>query len=404
MTIYAIIVLISSFFFSTPKEIIIGLSNIVIQPSILVTDYFVIGTVGATLFNSGMLMLISITIAKLNKVKMSGALIASIFTIGGFALFGKNLYNIWPILIGVFIYAKIQKEKFNKYILIAFFATALGPLISQISFGYGIPLSIGIPLGILTGILSGFILPPLASHLLKFHQGFSLYNIGFAAGMLGTLFMSILRAYDFSHEPTLIVAKGHNLTFTVYLFTIFTLMLLVGFHYNENSFSGYHRLLKRSGRAVTDFVALDGFGLTFINMGILGLISLVFILSIGGELNGPTIGGILTVVGFGAFGKHPKNIIPIIIGVVLASLTQIWELNSTSVMLAALFGTTLAPIAGEFGWKYGILAGFLHMTMVMNVGYLHGGMNLYNNGFSGGIIAGILVPIIDSLRKDEYNA
>lgn len=86
------------------------------------------------------------------------------------------------------------------------------------------------------------------------------------------------------------------------------------------------------------------------------------------------------------------------LGVVLASYFQIWELNSIGAILAALFGTTLAPIAGVFGWKSGVLAGFLHMALVMNIGYLHGGINLYNNGFSGGIIAAILVPVISSFQ------
>ena len=37
----------------------------------------------------------------------------------------------------------------------------------------------------------------------------------------------------------------------------------------------------------------------------------------------------------------------------------------------------------------------------MNIGYLHGGMNLYNNGFAGGLVAAVLVPIIESFRKEN---
>jgi len=33
----------------------------------------------------------------------------------------------------------------------------------------------------------------------------------------------------------------------------------------------------------------------------------------------------------------------------------------------------------------------------MNVGVLHGGVNLYNNGFSGGFVAAFLVPIIEAV-------
>ena len=131
----------------------------------------------------------------------------------------------------------------------------------------------------------------------------------------------------------------------------------------------------------------------------MGFIATSYVLVIGGELNGPTIGGILTVVGFGSAGKHIKNVIPIIIGVLIAKLLNIYEYNSTSAILAALFGTTLAPIAGRYGAISGIIAGVLHMAVTMNISYLHGGMNLYNNGFSGGFIAAALIPFLNSLIK-----
>src|SRR5699024_2098469 len=96
--------------------------------------------------------------------------------------------------------------------------------------------------------------------------------------------------------------------------------------------------------------------------------------------------------------KHIKNILPVILGVYLASLFKIWEINSAGILLAALFGTTLAPISGTFGWGAGILVGILHVSIVSNTAYIHGGINLYNNGFAGGIVAAIIVPIIQDLK------
>ena len=66
---------------------------------------------------------------------------------------------------------------------------------------------------------------------------------------------------------------------------------------------------------------------------------------------------------------------------------------------AALFGTSLAPVAGEFGVIGGIVVGFLHLSLVMSVGALHGGMNLYNNGFSAGIIATLMVPVLSVFKR-----
>jgi hypothetical protein len=143
---------------------------------------------------------------------------------------------------------------------------------------------------------------------------------------------------------------------------------------------------------------------TLINMGITGIIATIYILLIQGNLNGPTIGGILTISGFSAFGKHPKNILPIFLGVLIGSLLKVFYINDPAIQLAALFGTGLSPIAGKFGWQWGVVAGFIHSSVVLNVGYLHGGFNLYNNGFAAGMVAAVLLPIIALIKKDENNS
>ncbi len=404
MIFYSMLLLLSSLLFNTPSEIIFGMGEIVVSPSILVSDYFVIANLGAAFFNCGLLMLISITLAKMNNINMNGTLIAAILTVGGFSFFGKNIYNIWPIFLGVYLYARAQDEDYGKFILVALFGTALGPLISQVSFGFGFSNIVGVILGLCLGIAAGFILPPLANHFVKFHQGFNIYNIGFTAGMVGSLFMAGLRGFELETPQTLFVAEGYNTSLGIYLSILFISMIVVGFLFNNLSLRGYRGIIKHSGRLVADFVNLEGFGISFINMGLLGLVSTGYIILVGGEINGPIIGGIFTIVGFGAFGKHTKNIIPILIGVYLSTFIFTWDPSSTGALLAALFGTTLAPIAGEFGYKSGILAGFLHMAMVMNVGYLHGGINLYNNGFAGGLVAAILVPILIAFKNNSSRA
>lgn len=135
-------------------------------------------------------------------------------------------------------------------------------------------------------------------------------------------------------------------------------------------------------------------------MGIMGLIAIFYVVIINGTFNGPVLAGIMTVAGFSAYGKHPKNTIPIILGVYIAGIVTIYEVTSTSMIIAALFGTTLAPIPGGFGWIPGIIAGFFHVIVVTNIGVLHGGLNLYNNGFSGGIVAAMIVPALNRISKE----
>ncbi len=401
LLLFPISLLITAFIVDDWHNIVRGLWNIIIRPDLLLIDYLVIGGIGATFLNASLIVLMNIFILYKLQLKINGTLIAALFTIAGFSFFGKNVLNIWPIYIGGFLYVRYQKMTFREVILIMMFGTSLSPIVSQIMFGFGLPYIFGLPLGIGAGILIGFILPPLSSHMLRFHDGYNIYNIGFTAGVLGSILTAVLRGFGFIIETQYILSSEYDLFLKLYLCVFFILLILVGYNINGNSFRGYGRFFSYSGRLVTDYVQLLGIGVTFINMGIMGLIAIGFVICIGGVVNGPIVGGILTIVGFSAFGKHPKNAIPIMLGVVLGGLLKTWELSATEVILAGLFGTTLAPVAGTYGIAAGIATGFLHLSLVMNIGVLHGGINLYNNGFSGGIIAAFVVPLIEAFKRGD---
>ena len=207
---YSMVILVSAFLFNSPGEILTGMKNIILSPSVLLSGYISIGNLGSAFFNSGLILLIGLFISKLNKVSISGPIVASIFTMGGFAFFGKNIYNIWSIILGVYIYSLTQKESFNKFIIVAFFGTALAPMISQISFGYDFNPIIAIVVSNLIGIISGFFFPPLANHFINFHQGFNLYNMGFTAGVVGTILMSFFRSLGLNSTSQNILSSGNN--------------------------------------------------------------------------------------------------------------------------------------------------------------------------------------------------
>lgn len=120
MLYFAILTLVAAFFFNSPVEIYQALWRIIMSPSILLTDYMVVGNIGSAFFNSGLLMLITILITRRNKVVFSGPIVAAIFTIGGFAFFGKNIFNVSPIMVGVLVFAKLRREPFRTLILPAF--------------------------------------------------------------------------------------------------------------------------------------------------------------------------------------------------------------------------------------------------------------------------------------------
>lgn len=385
--------------FNTPQAIWDGYIRILLSPSILITDYMVIGNLGSAFLNAGLMMSISLWIVVVSKTPITGSVIAALFTVAGFSLFGKNIFNIWPILLGVYLYAKSQREPFSNFTASALFATAFSPMVSQIVYGFGLPWFESIPLSVFMGTSAGFVFVPLAKHFMSFHQGFNLYNGGFTAGIIGMIYMALLRSFGFNNTPAFHVAEGVNLPVGLFLLTFFGVMLIMGIRRSQNigtSLLTMHRSTSKSG---TDFLKEVGVGPTFINMAILGLISTTYVLVIGAELNGPSLGGIFTVVGFGAIGKHPRTILPVMLGVFLATRFMIWDTSAPASVLATLFSTTLAPISGVYGPVAGLVAGFFHMIIVMNVGILHGGMNLYNNGFAGGFVAAFFVPIVEALRK-----
>ena len=401
---FYMLVIIAFALVNTPlNEIIIGYKKIVFSTDILISDYIKIGGLGASFINSGLLGLIALLFIKINKTKLNGLSIAAIFTISGFSLFGKNTINVIPIIIGVWLYSLYQKEQFNKFIIPALFGTALAPMVSQIASIFNFSIT-GIILGIFLGIIIGFIIPPIASHVIVAHEGFNLYNIGFTAGIIGTIIISVFKAFNLDFQGQLLWSTQFTKPIFIFLCFYFVSMILIGYilaNKNNHSLKNIKKLWKRPGRAVTDFVISDGFSLTLINMGIMGLAYTLVIILIRAPLNGPVVGGIFTIVGFSAFGKHPFNTAPIVIGVLLGALTKGWTLQDPSFILALLFSTTLAPIAGFFGSISGIIAGFLHLTLVGNLVYLHGGLNLYNNGFSGGLIATFLYPLLDGLKKER---
>lgn len=378
-----------------------GLKDILTSPTILVTDFLAVGGIGASFINAAIIGFINLYIMKKYELRINGLLIAAFMTVLGFSFFGKNLYNIIPIYLGGYIYCRFQNINIKEIILVIMFSTGLSPLVSEISYSgiFSGPAAIGV--GTIVGILIGFCTVPLSSHMLKFHDGFNLYNIGFTAGIVGTVFTSILRSFKIVIEPVSIIYTDINHAMIGLFIAIFVYFIAVGVYVNKDVMSEYKTILKYKGRTVTDFTYLVGYGITFFNMGLMGLLSTAYVLLIGGVVNGPVIAALFTIVGFAAFGKHPKNCIPIMVGVIGAAVVMGYDLSSTGIIISVLFSTTIAPIAGTYGPILGIVAGMLHMALVTNIGVLHGGINLYNNGFSGGLVAGFLVPIIDAFKKGD---
>jgi len=366
-----------------------GWGRILQTPGMLVSDYLEIGGLGAAMVNAGLVGLAGLLLVYLNGVLLSGPTIAAVFTMAGFGLFGKNVWSIWPIILGVALFSRVVGRPFKSYILVALFGTALAPLVTQVAFGLGL----GVLPGVLAGLAAGFLLPPLAVYMLRLHQGHNIYNVGLTCGFLGVFVAALLEGAGLSTTLPFQWSVRYSGVLQVYTLAYVASMIVVG-AVLARSLRGVRGLVGEAGTLPTDFVELHGPGATLLNMGLVGLIGWGYIALVGGTYNGPTLGGVLTMVGFAAFGKHVLNVPPIMLGVYLGSRLLVWEPTEAGPLLAALFATTLAPLSGQFGPLVGLLAGLVHLTLVMRTGAWFVGLNLYNNGFAGGLTATLLVSII----------
>ena len=383
-----------------PTQIPVGLYRIVTMQDLLITDYVYIAGPGAALVNAGLVTILSICIIRFSGDPYNGFTIVEMGLMAGFSLFGKNFLNIWPIILGTWLYGRYQRGPFSKYASVALLATSLAPLVSYMALG---SIHASIPLGILTGLIIGFIRPSLSAYAYKIQNGMDLYNMGFACGLFAMMVVPVLTAFGDKPDSVLYWAEGDNKSFVIVLGVMCVIMILLGLFATPVPpwavWAGYRRLLSTTGRAPSDYLRMFGAGPVMMNIGINGLLGILYVLIVGGDLNGPTVGGIFTIMGFSAFGKHPFNIIPVMVGVALGAHGLHHTPDYPSLQLAGLFGTTLAPIAGHFGWPFGILAGFIHSALVLQTGGPVAGLNLYNNGFSGGLIAIVLYPTITAIWK-----
>ena len=393
----SVMLMILAFVIESPQSLVSGMMTILVSPSQLFTDYMEIASVGSTLLNVAIMLGISIYSYKKLEIPLNGTVIGSLGMLAGFSFFGKNLFNSIPFMIGVWIYTKVTKQNYRNYVIVGLFGSALGPLISFLAFSGVLAQGWSILLAYILGIFIGFILPQLSTQFLGFHQGFSLYNVGFTAGIIGMVVLGFMNAFGIEVETRTLTSTQSPLILYQLLIGFCVILIVTSFYLHFKKKEKYHfkLLLKLSGRLPSDFVEMTNLATVTLNMSIIGFILLGYVLMNGGQLNGPIVGSIIGVMSFGAFGNQVKNTVPVLVGIMIGSYLTGVEPTSTSALIAAIFGTTLAPVSGYYGPFAGMIAGFVHITLVSHVVVMHGGLNLYNNGFAGGFVAAVLVPIFE---------
>ena len=398
-----------------------GFAQILMSPAQLTKDYFEVGSVSGAFLNVALVGFACTAMAFLPGAAVNGLTIAAYFLTTGFSFWGINFLNMWPFFLGVMLHALARRESFAKYVNLAMFSTALCPLASELLLRYpesgeprGVTLT-GVVLMLAVGMLIGFLTPAMAAHSPSVHKGYDLYSAALPGVLLGLFAVAVLYKSLGHAVPEIAATLGESHPAVVWGFcaVFFGLCVLAGWQLNGRSFGGYADLLRDTGHKA-DFAAKYGAGLAVMNVGVYGLMILayyIFVNAIQGDalagFNGVTLGIVFCMVCFGGAGAHPGNVWPIMAGYVAFSfaatlcLGGVFPVNAQAIMVGLCFASGLAPIAGNYGWWAGVLAGGMHYLLVTSIPAIHGGFSLYNGGFTSLLIAVILVPQLETFCKTK---
>ena len=385
--------------FSHPQELASGLRSIILSRDAPITDYFELVGYGPAFFNAALVMTISLVMIEYAELPFTGLTIAAVFINTGFGFWGKNVVNILPIHFGTNLYAKAHNTPMSRYTYTALFATCLAPFVTELTYILPFGLWGNLAIAIIAGLFVGYVLPPLSQHTASMHMGYSLFNVGFSGGTLAFVMFCVLKSFGIESQSVFIwKAEQHpKLIIGVYIYLLAAFLL--GFYMNEGKMKNLLKIFKHPGRAVADFVLMDGPGATLMNMALTGTAALTYAMLIDADFSGPVLGCLFTVFGFAAFGAHLRNYLPVLLGVYLSTFLTQYSPNDAGMIIAAFFVVGVAPIAGQFGVIPGILAGMLHSCIVMCTSQMYGGLNLYNNGFSCGWVAIVMIPALESFMR-----
>ena len=420
-----------------------NLVRILTSPSKLVTDYFALGGLGSTLFNAAVCGLCANLIVYISRAKPNATILAGYMLVVAHCFYGLNFLNMWPPFFGILLFCKVMKKKVSENIHIAFFSTALAPFVSELCFRYAIEnytLSViqvnwvGVLLSFVCGLAIGFVIPALLPGTTAMHRGYNLYKAGLAIGILGIFINAFMYTtlgveepgkLEIVNETYYAMPYGYRGFMNVFFIVLFIITFAVGFICNGKSLRGYRDLLKCTGRG-TDFTDKFGMPLCMVNISVYGIailcyLNIVFILPSlwsalpsGVGFTGATAGIIFAALTFAADGQHVRNVFPIVVGyVILFAIAVViclvagfdipWTLSTQAYINGLAFATGLCPFAGKYGFKYGVLAGFMSAIICAITAQMHGGFVLYNGGFNAGLTALILIPILDFYNVKPIN-
>ena len=168
--------------------------------------------------------------------------------------------------------------------------------------------------------------------------------------------------------------------------------------------SGLWQILSQSSKLSTNYFAVGGYAATFLNMGLVGVISLLLFVLFKGTPNNASNLAFLLTLGFGSWGINILNIWPTVFGVMLYGVVKKEKFGS--LVNAMLFSTGIAPLITDLMIRYphgevvgfnmtgialsllvGAIIGFFLPAGLANSPKVHKGFDLYSAALPIGMTA-----------------
>lgn len=403
--------------------------RILTTPGPLVTDYFMIGSMPATFLNAGLCGLVMACFMFFLPGPSHVNTLAGFFLVIAHSFYGLNLLNMLPCFFAPFLYLWMKGLDFNENLHVCMFATCFSPFVSELLFRYTqgsdyvageVSLTVkGVILTIVFLLILAVVAPAVLPGVKAWHKGYNLYNGGLAYGILGFLIFNFLyntmgveapQRLTFANEVYDRFGRSYATFGNTFFILLFLCCIAAGWFLNGRSFRGLEALFQDTGYQ-SNFAKKYGMQICLMNTGLYGLLFLLYIniaigFTEGAGFTGPTFGVILAALTFTAMGQHVQNVWPIFLGYPLLSgisgLFNLlvggyhhWTISTQAYINSVAFATGLCPLVGRYGVNAGLAAGALCAALCTATSALHGGLMLYNGGFTAGIAALILIPILE---------
>ena len=399
-----------------------GLWDIMSGTCKISTNYFAMGGYAATFLNMGLVGLICTALCFLPGAKPNNVTTLGVLLTIGFGSWGINPLNMIPTILGVCLFCLVKKEKLGAMSNAMLYSTGIAPLISDLLFRYpnaevvgfnwvGLALALGV------GLIIGFFLPAGLGHAPNIHKGYNHYSaavpIGFTAFFLRSVLYTVM-GVELPAAPAYAAPVQSFANTNIFCFILFGLCILFALLMGCKP-KDYWNLMKDDGKGVS-FTTKYGNAPFLMNVGIFGLMivgyyNLAMAIS-GTEIwTGMTFGIVFCMLATCNSGSHPRNVWPIMVGYMLTSLLfgLLYQgegnfgltMGSQSILIGLCYANGMSPIAGKYGFPFGILAGGIHYLLVTAVPSMHGGFCLYNGGFTAALICLLFVPQLEKFFKTK---